>query len=277
MGSQEDARRRATATYDAASDTYDHPANTFWARFGARTIARLALAPGARVLDVCCGAGASAVPAAEAVGPSGSVLGVDLSAKLLALARSKAEARGLRHVEFREGDLLALELPPASFDAVVCVFGIFFVPDMPTAVRALWRLVRPGGRLALTTWGPRLFEPLDSVFWRAVGERRPELRRGFNPWERITEPAALRALLTEGGVPTESVEVVAESGRHALGSSADGWALVLGSGYRGTLEQLSSADRAYVQTACTAFLDGVRPIEANVEANVVYAVARAGG
>jgi hypothetical protein len=124
----------------------------------------------------------------------------------------------------------------------------------------------------VTTWGPRLFEPLNSVFWQAVRARRPELHRSFHPWDRICEPDAVQALLVEGGVPAASVEAVAEPGEHALRSSADAWALVLGSGYRGTLEQLSQDDRGHVQRACDdAFrARGMR----SVEANVVYAVAR---
>lgn len=55
-------------TYNAAADSYDHPANTFWDRYGRRTVDRLRLRRGDRVLDVCCGSGASALPAAEAVG-----------------------------------------------------------------------------------------------------------------------------------------------------------------------------------------------------------------
>lgn len=97
---------------------------------------RLDLSPGAQVLDVCCGSGASAIPSAETVGPNGFVLGVDLAENLLELARRKAGQRGLNNVEFRTGDLLDLKLPESGFDAVVCVFGIFFVPDMSAAVRA---------------------------------------------------------------------------------------------------------------------------------------------
>src|ERR1700746_3291662 len=98
MTTLSEAKARAAATYNAAADTYDEPANSFWERFGRRTIDRLQLPSGARVLDVCCGSGASALPAAEQVGSEGSVLGIDLAEKLLACARAKAAQRGLRNV-----------------------------------------------------------------------------------------------------------------------------------------------------------------------------------
>ena len=129
------------------------------------------------------------------------VLGVDLAEKLLALARAKAQHRGLTNIEFRTGDMLDLGLPEAGFDAVICVFGIFFVPDIPAAVRELWRFVAPGGALAITTWGPRFVEPMGTAFWNAVREEQPDLDRGFNPWDRITEPQALSALFTDAGLP----------------------------------------------------------------------------
>lgn len=130
MAIQGEAQARAAATYNAASDAYDSPANTFWAKFGQRTVERLPLKLGARILDVCCGSGASAIPAAHKVGPNGSVTGVDLSEKLLGLARGKASAQGLKNVEFRTADMLDLPFPDRHFDAVVCVFGVFFVPDI---------------------------------------------------------------------------------------------------------------------------------------------------
>ena len=203
------------------------------------------------------------------VGPEGFVLGIDLAANLLELARMKAAARGLLNTEFRLGDMLDLRLGAAQFDAVVCVFGIFFVPDMPSAVRALWHVVRPAGRLAVTTWGPRFFEPATTAFWNAVREVRPDLYKGFNPWDRICDPASLRALLREGGI--EHVEVVAEVGTHPISSPEAWWSAVLGSGYRGTLEQLDPAARKHVHDASLNYVraSGIR----SVEANVVYAIA----
>src|SRR6476660_383309 len=180
-----DAQAKATTTYSSAADHYDDPANTFWVRFGRRTIERLELGAGDRVLDVCCGSGASALPAAEAVGPNGLVSGIDLSEPLLTLAREKARDRGLVNTGFRVGDIMNLDQPESHFDAVVCVFGIFFVPDMAAALRELWRRVRPGGKLAITTWGPNFFEPVTTSFWNAIREVRHDLYKGFNPWDRI--------------------------------------------------------------------------------------------
>jgi hypothetical protein len=125
MTSPGEAARKAAAAYNAAADHYDDPSNSFWDRYGRDGVARLSLTPGAHIFDACCGSGASALPAAHAVGPSGSVLGIDLAENLLDLARAKAKNRGLENVAFRVGDILNLSLPSASFHAVVCVFGIF--------------------------------------------------------------------------------------------------------------------------------------------------------
>src|SRR5262245_55225983 len=116
-----DAAERASTTYNAAAADYDVG---FWERFGRSTVERLRLAPGARVLDAACGTGASALAAAEAVGPDGEVVGVDLAENMLELARRKASTRVLRNVRFSLADITALDYPDEHFDAVVCVFGV---------------------------------------------------------------------------------------------------------------------------------------------------------
>lgn len=269
MSTPEDAKQKAATTYNAASDFYDHPVNSFWERYGRATVARLLINPGARVLDVCCGSGASAIPAAEAVGRQGFVLGVDLAENLLTLARAKAKERDLNNIEFRTGDMLDLQLPTIGFDAVICVFGIFFVPDMQGAVRELWRHVRPGGRLAITTWGPRFFEPVNTVFWNAVRNARPDLYKGFNPWDRISRAEALRELFVEGGAQVP--DVAAEMNSHVLDSPDDWWPMVLGTGYRGTIEQLDAEARSRVREECLEFIR--ETTVQSVEANVLYASA----
>jgi SAM-dependent methyltransferase len=263
----DEAQRRAAFAYNAAADFYTAPPLAFWNYFGGRTIELLSLPVGSRVLDVCCGAGASALPAARSVGPTGKVVGVDLSEKLLELARTKAA--DLTNIDFELGDLLALRFAAGSFDAVVCVFGIFFVPDMEIAVRELWRRVRPGGQLAVTTWGPNFFEPANSAFWRSIKEVRPDLYKGFNPWDRISDPVNLEKVLNGGGV--ESPKIIAENRLHPINSAEEWWTVLLGSGYRGTIEQLSQADRERVKEANLAFVNDERI--SSIETNVLYALA----
>ncbi|WP_156302933.1 class I SAM-dependent methyltransferase, partial [Methylogaea oryzae] len=197
------------------------------------------------------------------------VVAADLAERLLAVAQAKAQAQGLDNIEFRVGDLLQLGYADASFDAAVCVFGIFFVPDMAAAVRELWRQLRPGGRLAITTWGPNLFEPANGHFWDAVRAERPDLYKDFNPWDRISTPDGLRAMLAEGGVA--QADIVAESASHPLSNPDDWWTLAMGSGYRGTLDLLDPAQLGRVKQANLSRLSSAGVDR--IEANVVYAVA----
>jgi ubiquinone/menaquinone biosynthesis C-methylase UbiE len=245
---------RASATYSAAADHYTAPALGFWDHFGAETVRRLALPPGGAVLDVCCGAGASALPAARTVGPGGRVLGVDVADPLLQIARRRAAAEGLDQAEFRLADATGTGLPDASFDVVVCVFGVFFAADMPAFVREMARLVRPGGTVALTTWGPGLFEPASSVFWDAVRAQRPELYKAYNPWDSVTTAAAVASLLA--GADLAEVTVESAAGRQLLPRPEDFWDVVLGSGYRATIDALppdgQDAVRALVVEALRA-------------------------
>src|SRR5687768_1436921 len=116
MVTREEARLAAAKTYNAAADSYDHPANAFWSRSGLRTVVRVGRGAGARVLAVCGGSGASALRAAGRVGAGGRVLGGDLAEDMLELARRKAAEQGLRNVEFRVGGLLGLGPQKERFD-----------------------------------------------------------------------------------------------------------------------------------------------------------------
>jgi len=265
----DDAKLRARTTYDAAADFYDHAALGFWDRFGRATVDRLDLAPGAAVLDVCAGTGASALPAAVRVGPTGRVVAVDLAENQLASARRKAERAGLANLELRHGDLDAFDEGDGSFDAVVIVFGIFFLPDMAASARRLWRKVRPGGALAVTTWGPRLFEPANSIFWDAVSAVRPDLTRAYSPWDSLSDPRAVEDLLRHAAGETVAVPVVevhAVAGRHPLAVPDDFWAIVRGSGYRATCDAMTAGEQAAVRARTIAALtrEGVTSIETNV-------------
>ena len=273
VGGLEEAKLKARSTYNAAADSYDAEPLAFWDRYGRQTIGRMQLKRGMAVLDVCCGAGASALPAAEAVGPEGTVIAVDLAEELLQLGRTKAKAAGLRCLEFRRADMATLAFPREHrFDAVVCVFGIFFVPDMEAQVAKLWRLVRPGGLLAITTWGPGIFAPAYEIWRSAVRRERPDLHSAFNPWDRISTPDAVHELFAEAGV--RHVEVVAQEGHQVLRAPEDFWTIARGSGLRWTIEEMGPEAAFRIKREILAAL-AAQGVD-RVGTDVIYAVARRG-
>lgn len=255
--------------FDAASDAFD--AVPFWERFGRLTAERAGLRPGWRVVDVCCGTGAAAIPAAAAVGPQGDVLGLDISGGMLARARAKAAARGLRNTEFRIGDLRATGLPAGCADAVLCCFGIFFVADQRAAAAELWRLLRPGGRLVVTTWGEELLEPALGRFMEllaAHGVAPPD--GGSRPYAALTSTDGLERLLRSAGARDVACEY--HTGTLTLGPG-DWWRIAVGSGLRGFVDRLTPEVGAEVRRTVDAVLaaDGIREVRLDVVTGVAQA------
>ena len=263
---------KAATTYNRAAIHFDDAPLAFWELYGHRTVGRLDLKRGSSVLDVGCGTGASALPAAELVGPDGTVLGVDLAEKLLEQARAKAAQRHLQNVEFRLADMTDLGFPDQHFEAIISVFSIFFVPDMEALVRELWRMVKPGGKLAITTWGHSFFEPVYTVWRAAVRTERPDLYTAFNPWDRINAPDQLHQLLQSGGVP--DAEIIPESGSQILQSPQDWWTIVLGSGLRGTVDAMDRVTATRIQHQTVNFVRD--HAVTSIQTNVIYALATKG-
>ena len=116
-------------------------------------IKRLGLKPGMKVLDVACGTGNTALPAART---GATVTGVDLAPNLVEQARQNAKAEGL-NVKFDEGDAEALPYDDASFDAVTTMFGAMFAPRPELVAAELKRVCRPGGFIAMANWTPSGF------------------------------------------------------------------------------------------------------------------------
>jgi ubiquinone/menaquinone biosynthesis C-methylase UbiE len=109
------------------------------------------LTGGERVLDLACGTGVVTRIAAQLAGPAGRVTGIDLNAGMISVARSLPPAPGAP-IEWREGSALAIPLPDASVDVVLCQQGLQFFPDKALAMREMRRVLCRGGRLALSVW-----------------------------------------------------------------------------------------------------------------------------
>jgi SAM-dependent methyltransferase len=112
------------------------------------------VSPGNRVLDIACGSGIPAIPAAQAVGSAGFVLATDQAPEMLEVARGNAQSEGVANIEFRLVDGEELNVEPASFDAVTCRWGIMFMPEPVLCLKQAYDALKPDGRLAVAVWGP---------------------------------------------------------------------------------------------------------------------------
>jgi len=121
------------------------------------------VAPAGRVLDIACGTGEPAIPAAKMVGASGFVLATDMAPEMIEVAREKATADGLSNIEFRLVDGEEIEVPAESFDAVTCRWGMMFMPEPLRFLHQARQALKPGGRIALSVWGPPERNPFISL------------------------------------------------------------------------------------------------------------------
>lgn len=261
----------APATYDAAAEDYDQASARFWAFVSKRTVARLDLSRGANVLDVPCGPGWSAIAASEAVGSEGRILAVDLAPRMLVLAREKARKQNLGNIEFLVGDMTQLEQPPESFDAVVCVLGLFFVSNMERQVETLWRLVRPGGMLAISTLGRHFFSPVYD-HWKTIVQTELGQADIVGPWERTNQLPVVSGLMTRGGV--QGSLVVEEDNELPLPSSDIWWNIVMGTGMRKWVTDLGQDGAKRVREENLVWVRKHRV--QSLKLSVIYAVARKG-
>ncbi len=168
------------------------------------------VAPGMRVLDIATGVGEPALAAARRVGPGGSVLGTDFVEPMLAFARQKAAAAGLRNVEFRCVDGEALDEPPGSFDAVTIRWGIMFMPDPLACLRGAHGALKPGGRIAVACWAGPERNPWVSlpagILMKLTGIPKPP--PGAPNIFAYADPKRLEGALAEAGFKNVAVEPV---------------------------------------------------------------------
>jgi len=219
------------------------------ALWAADLVARAAPRSGERVLDVACGTGIVARLAVQRMG-TGRVVGVEINSGMLAVARSLPPVEGAL-IEWHEASVLGMPFSDAAFDVVLCQLGLQFFPDRPAALREMWRVLAPGGRLAL------------SVF--SAIEHTPAANALANALERHLGPGASKTKRTE----------------HALADPEELRTLVAGAGFRDVMIRTTTqqirfpSPREYVrlQLAATPMAGLVSGMESGQRDALVDAIA----
>jgi SAM-dependent methyltransferase len=221
------------------------------------------LQDGERVLDVACGTGVVTRHAAQKVRTAGRVTGLDLNQGMVEVARSLPPVPGAAPIIWIAGSALAMHLPDAAFDVVLCQQGVQFFPDRPAALREMRRVLVPGGRVLVSIWaGPT---PYSVALWNAV-ERHvgPDAAATFRKSRVGQDPEVLRQLMAQTGfrdvqirarTRTTRLPAVAEFVlRHLAASPVDGAVDALPNSAREALaEEVSTALRPYGDGEGVAF------------------------
>lgn len=199
-------KRAISAAFDNSADSYEQVGVDFFARFGADLVRRAAPAPGAAALDLGCGRGHVLFPLAEAVGPTGRVVATDLSPRMVELCAAEAASRGLEHVAVAVGDAGEPAFEPGSFDVVTAGMVMFFVPDPRAALRNVACVLRPGGRFAMSSFGPsdaKFAQTMAILYRHRLGEPWED-----NPDRPFDTPLSIAELVAGAGFGDVAIEEV---------------------------------------------------------------------
>jgi ubiquinone/menaquinone biosynthesis C-methylase UbiE len=199
----EDQKNRLKEVFSALAPTYD--ALHFLQDTAHRLIELANISEGARVLDIATGTGIVAMDCARVVGSTGKVVGIDLSADMLAVARQKSAAAGLTNIEFREGDAEKLDFPDAIFDAVLCASSLFFIPDMLGVLKEAQRVLAQNGCVEFNSFQSTFLQP-GRELWSARLQKHG-VKIGSLPTHRIPDTATCEQLLRDAGFTQIDVRV----------------------------------------------------------------------
>jgi ubiquinone/menaquinone biosynthesis C-methylase UbiE len=192
-------KQRIADLYTRAADDYGEIGPHLFQHVGRRLVEAAGVSPGSRVLDVATGRGAVLFPAAERVGPTGYVLGVDLAEGMVRETTAAIDRAGLTNAEARLADAERLDLAPGSFDAALCSFAIFCFPRPRLALGQLRRALRQGGvvGVAVASQSDPRWAWQNELFGRyaSVEEPPPGVLRGA----ALRRPGSLTSLLADAG------------------------------------------------------------------------------
>jgi ubiquinone/menaquinone biosynthesis C-methylase UbiE len=239
-------KAQTAATFNRLAPDYDAAGLGVFAHFGRRLVEKVGVEPGQSVLDVATGRGAILFPAAERVGPDGKTMGIDLAEAMVEATKHEAAGRRVA-TQVRVMDAEHLVFSDAAFDCVLCGFGLMFFPRLDEALSEMRRVLKPAGRIGVSTWRVSQADDLRAVL-DDLGVGGP----GEPSW--ITDPDALARLLTGAGFNNVEVKIEANTFRYA--DLQQYWQYARGTGLG---RRLAALDPKQTERVRVALAERVRP------------------
>jgi len=222
-------------TFDEVSPEYDNKALRFFSETAMHLTAYLDLCGNEQVIDVATGTGNAALTIASAL-LGGRVTGVDFSTGMLNQARNKASSMHLENVEFIEQDMRTIGFSPNRFDVAVCSFGIFFVNDMDSQLLRIARVVKSGGRVAITSFAETQFHPLRDMMCDRLSTYG--ISQFPQAWKLVASDMGCRNLFERANL--KDIRIESKNVGYYLDAAEDWWDIVWNAGFRRLVNQLST-------------------------------------
>jgi ubiquinone/menaquinone biosynthesis C-methylase UbiE len=232
-------------TFQKAADEYAKIQDAFPEVIRDPLLADMAVKEGDRILDLPCGTGDSLVKAMELAGPTGHALAIDISASMIEEAREKAEAAGVKNIEFVVENMDKAQFDAASYDIVVSANGPFFASDLKAFLAKMWDAVKPGGKLVLMTLGRNFLTPISGVFLD-LAQNKTEGLQIATPW-RITEDILFLKTLLEEVTQGQQIKLIHRDAVMEYKTADGGWSLLMGTAFRNYTLQMSPEIQAEIE------------------------------
>ncbi len=191
--------------WNIVADGYAETTMPVFEQYAAEAIAAAGLKPGASILDVACGPGTLALMAAP---DAASVHGIDFSESMLAVFRHKIEQAGHGNITLHCGDAQTLPYPDEMFDAAFSLFGLMFFPDRSRGFAEIYRTLKPGGSIALTSWAPVDQSPAMQAMFGALRAIKPDLPQPQRSVTTLENPEIFKQEMQDAGFRNVEIRLV---------------------------------------------------------------------
>ena len=264
MDASSESKKKQVIDYFSDVSLPDYGVDSrFFSTMGKKLVVSSEVSRGAKVLDVAAGRGASLFPAAELAGETGEVIGIDLAEGMIQVTGMEIDRRQIRNASIRHMDAEELEFDAEYFHHILCGFALFFMPNLDKVLSEFYRVLKPGGSVAASTFG----KSDGSFSWYDELLRKYGIRRDIPVIHSLEDPGRLEQIFSNAGFI--NIRVLEELYDSEYADEQDWWSHLWSTADRKALEGMSKRDRLDLRKEA---FSKIRDFERNGKIHVPYRV-----